>query len=107
MRAQDRRHLVSPHTGRCPHVSEYSSRTECAQCRAARETRERRERQATARAYWRRTHHCAGCGQPDTWCLCSSPCDCADLHVVGCGIGVDPADAFSTVPVSDEQAELF
>jgi hypothetical protein len=63
---------------------------------------------ADAQAWFRRTGHCHGCGQPGVYCLCppSLPCGCRDLHDMGSGITADPADVFAE-PVADTQDELF
>lgn len=60
--------------------------------------------------WFTRTGHCGGCGQPGDWCQCheKAPCGCRELHVMGAGIGRDPAEMFAdTTPVEIEQEGLF
>jgi hypothetical protein len=63
------------------------------------------EQREQAHAWYRRTEHCHGCGCPGEFCLCRTPCVCAELHEVGSGIGRDAADVYSENVV--EQDELF
>lgn len=55
--------------------------------------------------WYARTGHCAACGQPGEWCLCTAPCGCAHLHPVGSGIGRDPAVVYADTKA--EQDGLF
>jgi len=58
--------------------------------------------------YFRRTKHCAQCGQPGDYCLCreSRPCGCRELHPMGSGLASDALDTFA-VDVPDDHPELF
>lgn len=58
------------------------------------------------RDFYLRTQHCGACGQPGTYCLCTEPCGCHELHEVGSGVGVDPVAVFAQ-PRNDDQSELF
>jgi hypothetical protein len=69
-------------------------------------------------AFYRRTAHCGGCGNPGTYCTCrkGEACGCADLHEMGSayrpgalGQFLDDFGEFPTAPpvVSDDQPELF
>lgn len=62
--------------------------------------------------FYRQTKHCSGCGQPGTYCLCTSsqPCDCRLLHTMGSGRLPGALDQFADIPpavVGDDQGELF
>jgi len=62
------------------------------------------------RQWFLRTGHCGACGNPGSYCTCTVACGCDDLHEVGSGLRPDALDQFAevaSVPVSDEQAELF
>lgn len=61
-----------------------------------------------ALAFYRRTGHCRGCGQPGTYCQCrdSFPCACAGLHPMGSGVADDAVNAF-LVEVSGDQPDMF
>lgn len=60
------------------------------------------------RAWFERTGHCGGCGQPGSFCQCTprNPCGCRELHPMGSGIDVDPAEVYA-VAVTVEQEGLF
>lgn len=62
---------------------------------------------ASDRAWFTRSGHCGGCGQPGDFCLCTprNPCGCRELHPMGSGLDADPLTVFAT-PVSDDQQEL-
>jgi hypothetical protein len=69
------------------------------------------EAEREAIAWFRRSGgHCHGCGQPGDWCQCTprNACGCRSLHVMGSGIGRDPADVFAeSSPVEVEQEGMF
>jgi hypothetical protein len=60
---------------------------------------------AQQRAFYARTEHCGACGQPGTYCVCTSPCGCADLHPLGAGLTLDALEQFAEADV--EQPGLF
>lgn len=74
----------------------------------------RRKLEAAHVDWYRRTGHCGQCGNPGMYCTCGTAkrdrCGCHELHQVGSGLRPDALDQFTeleTVPVTDEQGELF
>lgn len=69
----------------------------------------RAEKLAADVAWFQRTGHCGGCGQPAQFCLCTdrTPCGCRTLHTMGSGIAADPLDVFAAPEVPVDQQELF
>jgi len=59
-------------------------------------------------AYYRRTEHCAHCGEPGDFCMCRppDPCGCRDLHPMGSGLAPDAVQAFAE-STSADQVALF
>lgn len=64
-------------------------------CEAAGRAQLEAEQIGQARAWYERTGHCAECGQPGEFCLCTKPCRCAGLHETGSGVGRDPTLVFA------------
>lgn len=91
---------------RCPDCRRqfwHPSEPLCSRCRLA----SKAHRALADVAWFERTGHCGSCGQPGTFCQCTSqePCGCRDLHVMGSGINVDPVAAFGVA--DDGQGALF
>jgi hypothetical protein len=88
-------------------------RFQCGECRAERLAAEealRVERAAQHADWYDRSGHCGLCGAPGDWCQCTDrdPCGCRELHVMGSGIGRNPADVFAVdAPAEVEQQGLF
>lgn len=81
----------------------------CEQCKTRGRRRLVREKMSADVAWFERTGHCGGCGQPAEFCLCNrnAPCGCRDLHTMGSGIAADPLEVFAAPEVSADQQELF
>lgn len=62
----------------------------------------------TAQAWFRRTGHCHGCGNPGAYCTCTrnQPCGCSELHEMGSARLPDALDQF-TPPVSVDQEAMW
>lgn len=60
-------------------------------------------------AWFQRTRHCGGCGQPGNYCRCTTPCGCHELHQVGSGLIPEALQAFATTEAAPpaEQGALF
>lgn len=69
------------------------------------DNRDREIQRSDAVAWYQRTGHCHGCGNPGNYCTCRR-CLCHELHEVGSGLREGALDAFAETVVSDEQEEL-
>lgn len=63
-------------------------------------------------AWFERTGHCGGCGNPGNYCTCTTanPCGCRALHPMSSANREDALAQFSDAPpsiISDEQEALF
>lgn len=53
-------------------------------------------------AWYARTGHCGACGEPGVFCLCRTPCGCAELHECGSGLVSDPLKVFAEAAPIDQ-----
>jgi hypothetical protein len=70
--------------------------THVREARAAAEQAAAEAERFNALEWFRRTGHCGKCGNPGSYCTCTTPCGCADQHEVGSGLGEDALDQFAT-----------